>query len=71
MFRSGVVHSKDDVTDAENVADVEGVVRSKTSTARARGTTFVAGGLGRGGQTLTKNVWQVCLGFLPAVQLML
>ena len=67
MFRSGVVHSKDDVTDAENVADVEGVVRSKTSTPRARRTTFVAGGLGRGGQTLTKNVWQVCPGFLSVV----
>ena len=64
MFRSGLVYNKDDITDADDVADVGLGVGSKTSTARARGATFVAGGVGRGGQTLTKSIWQVSLGLL-------
>ena len=66
MFRSGLIYNNDDVTDVKSVADLELDVEgdgSKSPKARARGKTFIAGGIGPGGQTLTKNIWQVCLYF--------
>jgi hypothetical protein len=63
IFRTGLIYNEADVSDANTVDDLSVSVdkgdNATSKTGTAEGPVLLAGGLGLGGATLTKNVWQV------------